>query len=188
MKATKEMCCFCFDVLVNRFTKQPIVDKEIDGEAPLFVTFKKKDESDGKYKLRGCMGTFTKKKLIENLKEITITSAFGDPRFEKITKNELPLLKVEVNLLVKFEAASGGPHDWEIGKHGILLKYGDNQATYLPQVASEQGWNKEETLRQLFTKSGSRGKFSEVVDKIEITRYQSSKIEMSYAEYKKDCL
>ena len=47
-----------------------------------------------------------------------------------------------------------GVHDWIVGVHGILLKFkiGDKcyNATYLPEVAHEQGWTQEEAIRSLY--------------------------------------
>ena len=40
------------------------------------------------------------------------------------------------------------------GKHGIILKKGFHQATFLPEVATEQGWTKKETLEVLCRKAG----------------------------------
>ena len=34
----------------------------------------------------------------------------------------------------------------ELGKHGIYIKKGYRGGTFLPQVATETGWNKEEFL------------------------------------------
>jgi AMMECR1 domain-containing protein len=52
--------------------------------------------------------------------------------------------------------------DWEVGRHGIVIdatfkgKY--YSATFLPEVAAEEKWSKEETLKQLIRKAGFRGK------------------------------
>jgi hypothetical protein len=51
--------------------------------------------------------------------------------------------------------------DWELGTHGLRIsfihrnrRYG---ATYLPDVAPEQGWTKEETVESLMRKAGWDG-------------------------------
>ena len=36
--------------------------------------------------------------------------------------------------------------EFELGKHGIYIIQGYNRGTFLPQVADETGWNKEEFL------------------------------------------
>lgn len=70
-------------------------------------------------------------------------SALKDTRFNPITKEELPKLYVSVSILRHFEEASGHL-DWEIGKHGIRIEFYSEKgykqsATYLPEVALEQG-------------------------------------------------
>ena len=90
-------------------------------------------------------------------------------------------LTVAVSLLVNFEKRSSAM-DWEVGKHGIQIKFGGGMygGTYLPEVASEQGWNQEQALKHLVQKAGFYGKFEEVKDKIELTTYESSKESLSY--------
>jgi hypothetical protein len=51
--------------------------------------------------------------------------------------------------------------DWSLGTHGLRIsfiyrgrRYG---ATYLPDVAVEQGWTKEETVESLMRKAGWDG-------------------------------
>ena len=44
-----------------------------------------------------------------------------------------------------------------IGRHGIILSKGFRAATFLPQVAPEQGWDLSETLQHLSLKAGLSG-------------------------------
>lgn len=60
-------------------------------------------------------------------------------------------------------------------------------ATYLPDVAVEQGWTKEETLLSLMRKAGWLGKrdrWREVGD-LKVVRYQGKKESVDYDEYRK---
>ncbi|CAH2210683.1 jg20596, partial [Pararge aegeria aegeria] len=64
-------------------------------------------------------------------------------RFTPITREEVPRLTVSVSILQHFEEAE---HylDWKLGKHGIRIEFisergSKRTATYLPQVATEQG-------------------------------------------------
>ena len=47
-----------------------------------------------------------------------------------------------------------GPEDFEVGKHGIIIRKGTGSAVFLPQVAPEQGWTREQTLDNLCLKGG----------------------------------
>ena len=56
--------------------------------------------------------------------------------------------------------------------------------TYLPGVALEQGWTKEETLESLSRKAGYRGQMTkDLIESIQVTRYQSQKITLDYDDY-----
>lgn len=65
-----------------------------------------------------------------------------DPRFDPISRDEMPRLQVSVSILTNFEEAANYL-DWEIGKHGIRIEFEREKgfkgsATFLPEVASEQ--------------------------------------------------
>jgi hypothetical protein len=51
--------------------------------------------------------------------------------------------------------------DWELGTHGLRISFvyrnRRHGATYLPDVAPEQGWTKEETVESLMRKAGWDG-------------------------------
>jgi len=111
-----------------------------------------------------------------------------DDRFTPISLKELKNLHVGVSLLTNFEHVND-PLDWLIGKHGIEIdfehknkKYG---ATFLPEVAEEQGWDQKETLIYLIEKAGYYGKIELIIEKIKTKRYQSIKVHLSYDEYLK---
>jgi len=93
--------------------------------------------------LRGCIGTFNAMNLHTGLREYAITSAFKDSRFSPITRDEFSRLSVSVSILRHFE--DGDDYlDWEVGVHGIRIEFVNEKgnkrtATYLPEVASEQG-------------------------------------------------
>jgi AMMECR1 domain-containing protein len=59
----------------------------------------------------------------------------------------------------------------------------DYQATYLPEVAAEQEWDKPTTLRHLIAKAGYRKNPDEVFNSIVLTTYESSKAKITYKEY-----
>ena len=41
-----------------------------------------------------------------------------------------------------------------IGRHGITYEYNNSHSVYLPEVATEQGWDLETTLKYLAKKAG----------------------------------
>ncbi|KAJ4341043.1 hypothetical protein N0V87_002082 [Didymella glomerata] len=159
------------------------------GEHPLFVTWNTVS-ARGEKRLRGCIGTFEPLDLEEGLGSYALTSAFDDTRFPPITSSELPTLQAAVTLLTNFEPTpAADPLAWDIGTHGLRIswthhgrRYG---ATYLPDVAREQGWTKEETLVSLMRKAGWSGRKGdwETVG-LKVVRYQGKKVDLEYAEWK----
>lgn len=53
-------------------------------------------------------------------------------------------------------------------------------ATFLPEVAPEQGWDHEKTLKSLIRKAGYHGNYKEVLDKIVVTTYESTRFKITY--------
>lgn len=57
-------------------------------------------------------------------------------------------------------------------------------ATYLPQIAPEQGWDKIETIDSAIYKAGWTGRVTEDIRRsITLRRYQSSKCSVTWEEY-----
>ena len=129
---------------------------------------------------------------------VFLVSAFRDDRFRPVMLEEVPHLECEVSLLHSFEKARN-PLDWEVGKHGIMIDFEvEDQsfsATFLPEVASEEGWDQLTTLKYLVAKAGyfssdrtieeyNRDIWKlELLDSIELTRYQTEKGFLSFDEY-----
>ncbi|KHN97138.1 ammecr1 family protein [Metarhizium album ARSEF 1941] len=155
--------------------------------APLFVTWNTVSGHD--VSLRGCIGTFESQPLSVALPEYATISALQDTRFSPIAREELPELQAAVTLLTDFEEADDA-YDWEVGLHGIRLSFVDRGhrygATYLPDVASEQGWTQDEALYSLVRKAGwmgGRSRWKSLA--LKVTRYQGKKASLDYPEYKK---
>ncbi|XP_078268730.1 nuclear protein AMMECR1 [Rhinoraja longicauda] len=186
MVVNAEMCCFCFDVLYcHLYGYQPPRSPRFTNDPyPLFVTWKIGRDK----RLRGCIGTFSAMNLHSGLREYTLTSALKDSRFPPMTREELPRLFCSVSLLTNFEDV-GDYLDWEVGVHGIRIEFINEKgskrtATYLPEVAKEQGWDHTQTIDSLLRKGGYKAPISNDFRKtIKLTRYHSEKMTLSYSEY-----
>ena len=167
---------------------------------PLFVTFNVASAAggrgcfgggggDGGLRLRGCIGSLEPLEVRSGVTQFAQRSAFSDRRFPPITASELPRLHCCVSLLTNYERADH-VHDWVVGTHGIILEFRDprgtrRSATYLPEVAGEQGWNQREAIESLVQKAGWAGAITQaMLDAASLTRYQSSKCSMSYQHFK----
>jgi len=110
-----------------------------------FVTLKIHGE------LRGCIGRFEPNQpLHEVVREMAISAATQDPRFKPVTAEELPRLEYEVSVLSPLRAVASAD-DIEVGKHGVQIRKGFRGGVFLPQVATENQWDKETFLSVLCT-------------------------------------
>ena len=105
-------------------------------------------------RLRGCIGTIEGiMPLMEAVAENALAATCRDPRFLPVTADELDGLGIEVSVLSPLRSV-GGPDEIRIGRHGILLTIRGARAVFLPQVATEQGWDLVTTLDNLAQKAG----------------------------------
>eukprot|EP00163_Fabomonas_tropica_P010255 TRINITY_DN2033_c0_g1_i1.p1 TRINITY_DN2033_c0_g1~~TRINITY_DN2033_c0_g1_i1.p1 ORF type:complete len:205 (+),score=18.98 TRINITY_DN2033_c0_g1_i1:184-798(+) len=164
-----------------------------DDHAALFVTWKTSNHNyrGEKWILRGCIGSLSPISLHKGIADYALTSALRDSRFDPIARRELPDLRCTVSLLVNFQRADHA-YDWIVGQHGIIITfYADRPSnsrpysgTYLPEVCAEQGWSHEQCIKELVKKAGYKKKLTqEIIDTIEVERYESSKLSLTYEEY-----
>lgn len=87
------------------------------------------------------------------------------------------------------------PLDWTPGEHGIHITFPSPSnpsrrlsATYLPEIATEQGWTREETIKSAIQKAGYRGRVDvgdKVWESLEVKVYGSVKAGAGWAEYER---
>lgn len=117
-------------------------DVELKEKCGCFVTLK------NGHRLRGCIGQFVSDTpLIELVGNMARASATGDTRFfgNPITVKELPQLDIEISVLSPLKKTDN-PLGLRLGVDGIYIKRGYSSGCFLPQVATETGWSKEEFL------------------------------------------
>ncbi|MCE5283407.1 MAG: AmmeMemoRadiSam system protein B [Deltaproteobacteria bacterium] len=114
----------------------------------VFVTLKKQGN------LRGCIGRMIPDRPLAVLVgTMALQSAFEDPRFNPVTAEEVPKLEIEISVLTPMKPVAS-PEEIVVGRDGVLLRKGSRSAVFLPQVAPEQGWGRDEMLDQLCMKAG----------------------------------
>jgi AmmeMemoRadiSam system protein A len=116
--------------------------------AGAFVTLRQ----DGR--LRGCIGyILPRRPLYRAVLENGVNAAQNDHRFRPVTPEELDGLTIEVSVLTPPRPIASYL-DFRVGKQGIVLSKEGRQAVFLPEVALEQGWTREQTLSNLSRKAG----------------------------------
>jgi hypothetical protein len=113
-----------------------------------FVTLKRHGE------LRGCIGHMGGDlPLCHVVGRMALQAAFSDRRFPHLKDSELEDIAIEISVLTPLRPVDG-PADIVLGRDGVMLRQSDRSAVFLPQVATEQGWNRDEMLGHLCRKAG----------------------------------
>ncbi|MDR2862004.1 MAG: AmmeMemoRadiSam system protein B [Syntrophobacterales bacterium] len=104
--------------------------------------------------LRGCIGNLVSHVPLPRLVGMmSLQSGLKDPRFSPVRIDELKNLTFEISVLTPMKQVSGY-EDIEAGRDGVVLRKDGRSAVFLPQVAAEQGWGRDEMLNHLAAKAG----------------------------------
>jgi len=125
--------------------KADIQDTELNQPQGAFVTLK----TNGN--LRGCIGRFiAQEPLWQVVQQMAVAAATQDPRFygRQLKPQEFSELTVEISVLSPLKRVKDPLKEIELGKHGIYIKRAFLTGCFLPQVATETGWTKEQFLSQ----------------------------------------
>ena len=95
-------------------------------------------------RLRGCIGHFGEDvPLHEIVAEMARAAAFEDPRFVPVSHEELDDIDIEISVLTPMRRIQS-LDEFEMHRHGIYIRKGYRSGTFLPQVADQVNWTKEE--------------------------------------------
>jgi hypothetical protein len=119
-------------------------DQRLQAEEGAFVTLTKQGQ------LRGCIGNILGSgPLYQTVRDMAVAASSQDPRFNPVTPDELKDIAVEVSVLSKPWVVKSAD-EIVLGKHGVIVSRGMfNRGVFLPQVATETGWTKEQFLSEL---------------------------------------
>jgi AmmeMemoRadiSam system protein A len=124
--------------------------ESLTGENGAFVTIHKRGQ------LRGCIGNFVGQgPLASTVQSMALAAGWEDPRFPPLQEGELKDIDVEISVLSPLREVSS-VDEIEVGKHGIYITRGMHRGVLLPQVATEQGWDRDTFLSQTCMKAGLR--------------------------------
>ncbi len=104
--------------------------QEMRQKAGVFVSLKKKGQ------LRGCIGTFvpTCENVAQEIIRNAIESAFSDPRFPPVTRDEFDELEISVDILTEPQAVSS-IKELDAKRFGIIVKSGNRRGLLLPDLS-----------------------------------------------------
>lgn len=133
---------------VGDFKVEKSVYEELQKPCGAFVTLNKNGM------LRGCIGEIIANRPVLNVVyDRAISAALHDTRFNPVRAEEFGSLEIEVSVL-SIPTPIDSYRDIIIGRDGVILQKDGHSAVFLPQVATEQGWDIPTMLTQLSLKAG----------------------------------
>jgi uncharacterized protein len=123
-------------------------DPELMQPAGCFVSLHDKQT----HALRGCIGILESKLPLRETLAAAAEGVIKDPRFvlQPVTFDELPNLEIEITVIAPMQPAPS-PLDFDLQQQGIFLTIAGRSGCFLPQVARETGWNRQQLLARLCT-------------------------------------
>jgi hypothetical protein len=143
----------------------------------VFVTLKNRSDNS----LRGCIGSLiAHRPLYDDIISNAVSSAFNDPRFEPLKADELAKIKIEISLLTEprklhYEGTTDLLSKITPNSDGLIIKFEDRQATFLPSVW-EEIQDIEQFLSLLCRKAGLTADFYKSGD-LDVYLYKAMKFE-----------
>jgi len=124
----------------------PPTDAELLQPAGCFVSLHER----GSHRLRGCVGRIDSRQPLWEAVRHTAADVLNDPRFRDapVTADDIPLLEIEVSVLSPPRQAAT-PLDFDPLRDGIYLVHEGKSGFFLPQVARQTGWTRQELLDRL---------------------------------------
>ncbi len=151
----KKLVKLARDTIKSSFENKEIKLEESEKRGVFVTIHTHKD-----HQLRGCIG-FPEPilPLNEAIIQASKSSAFSDPRFLPLRKEELDKVIIEVSILtlpelVKVEKPEEYLEKIKVSRDGLIAEVENFRGLLLPQVPVEQKWNVEEFLNQVCLKAG----------------------------------
>jgi AmmeMemoRadiSam system protein B/AmmeMemoRadiSam system protein A len=117
-------------------------------ERGAFVTLTKNGQ------LRGCIGYVAPlKPLYLAVRDVAQMAALRDTRFRPVTAKELGDLQYEISVLSPLRRVAD-VREIRLGQDGILIHTSNNEGLFLPQVATEEHWDRATLLEEVCYKAG----------------------------------
>jgi len=124
------------------------VNDNLEKYGAAFVTLTKND------RLRGCIGyTRAMTPLYKTVSECAVKAAVSDRRFAPVESGEMDDIHIEISVLTPLQEVTS-LDEIEVGRDGLMIFRGHQQGLLLPQVATDNGWDRQTFLEQTCRKAG----------------------------------
>ncbi len=131
----------------NKIAEYKPVSEGLKQKAGVFVTLYKHSQ------LRGCIGLIQgSEPLYIGIPKMARAAALEDTRFSPVTYDELKDIETEISVLTPLKQVNSY-EDIVVGRDGTYIMKDNRSAIFLPQVAPEQGWDRDTMLQHLCLKA-----------------------------------
>jgi AmmeMemoRadiSam system protein B/AmmeMemoRadiSam system protein A len=132
------------DSALGKFAITAALKKEMG----VFVTLKEGGN------LRGCIGHIVgRSPIYRGVIQNAMNAAARDPRFQRVGSGELAEIKIEISVMSPLVRVATS-EEIVVGRDGVVLVNGSHTGVFLPQVPTEQGWDRKTYLERLGEKAG----------------------------------
>jgi len=140
------------DAIRRTLSREPLlppkVEPGLDVQAGCFVTLHER----GTHQLRGCIGRMRSEEPLAQTVQDMAVGVLQDPRFGDWRVQLDDLIHIDIDLSVLSPPVPAkSPLDFEPLENGIYLTIANRTGCFLPQVARETGWTREQLLARLCT-------------------------------------
>jgi AmmeMemoRadiSam system protein A len=136
------------EVLFEKKGALPDMPENLKKKMGAFVTLKIRGD------LKGCIGYIRGQlPLDETVRQMAKEAAFHDPRFMPLDVSEWMDTDIEISVLTPLRRIAD-VEEIQVGIHGIYIEKGLDSGLLLPQVATENGWDRETFLGYACMKAG----------------------------------
>ena len=136
------------EVLFGKTGRPADIPETLKRKMGAFVCLKTKGE------LKGCIGYIrAQMPLDETIRQTAKEAAFHDPRFMPLSESEWKDTDIEISVLTPMKRITD-IEEIEVGINGIYIEKGIESGLLLPQVATENGWDRKAFLEYTCMKAG----------------------------------
>lgn len=145
---------FARDTIVARLTgatpPSPVGLEHPEAHSGAFVTIRACGD------LRGCIGyPGAPGRLDEVVGYCAMAAATEDPRFPPVSAREMADVTLEISVLTPIVPVRD-VSEIQVGRDGLILEQGGRRGLLLPQVATENNWDRDTFLAHTCLKAGLR--------------------------------
>ncbi len=133
---------------LKELLKKVAITDRMKEKRGVFVTLEKA------HRLRGCIGYIQGiKPIFEAVQDNARSAATKDYRFPPMKASEIDKVKIEISVMTPLKQILS-LDEIKVGRDGLIIEHKGRRGVLLPQVATDNNWNREQFLDAICRKAG----------------------------------